>query len=279
MHGVVHGIAANSHALEGAFFGVSRILRRRLGGSVETLQVGSPAAQGVAPGLIARSEGAFKDRAYWEQATLPYAEPYFRVEKCARVITRLAGSQPCDLLDVGCGPATLERLLPANMRYFGVDLAIHEPSANLLELDLAVSPLQFEGRKFDIVVAAGLFEYLDRVQDRVLREIREILNDGGKFVVTYTNFHQLWHHRPTVRAYDTDRYNNKQSLRDFRRSLERQFVVDRWFPSSHNTSVREPTLRPSKAMQLGIEHGIPLLSRMLAVNYFFICRPLGDELR
>ena len=91
-------------------------------------------------------------------------------------------------------------------------------------------------------------------------------------MVTYTNFHQIFHRRPTVRAYDADRYDNEQSLLDFRRSLERHFVVERWFPSSHNLSVREPAFRPMKTIQLPLERRIPVLSRLLAVNYFFICR-------
>lgn len=275
MHTVLHAFAAHPHALEGAFFGAGRLLRPRRGAKSHGVpESESLAMQGANGGMLVPSlqHDSSSTREYWERASLPYAEPYFRVEKCARIVTELAGGRPCDVLDVGCGPATLASLLPGSIRYFGIDLAIHEPADNLIECDLRTSPLRFREMTFDIVVAAGLFEYLGHAQDRVLREIRDILNPGGTFVVTYTNFEQIFHRVPSVRAYDVGRYDNEQSLAEFRRKVQHYFVVDRWFPSSHNLSTREPTFRPSTAIQLPLQRRIPVLSRLFAVNCFFICR-------
>jgi hypothetical protein len=49
-------------------------------------------------------------------------------------------------------------------------------------------------------------------------------------------------------------YSNVQAFDDFRRSLGRYFKIQRFFPTSHNWHHLE-------------------LSRMLAVEYFFICSP------
>ena len=79
----------------------------------------------------------FRDRDYWVVENKLYVEPSFRLKKCARVIGEMAAGRPCSLLDVGCGPAALRPLLPPNVTYHGIDIAIHENVPWLRERDIA----------------------------------------------------------------------------------------------------------------------------------------------
>lgn len=207
----------------------------------------------------------FLDKSYWREENVRFAEPHFRVQKCARIVNRLAGGKPSVLLDVGCGPATLGELVSPDIRYHGIDIAVHRQAANLLEMDISNNPIRFGNESFDIVVAAGFFEYMGDKQETKLQEIRSILKPGGKFVVTFTNFGHL---HGIIDYYP---YNNVQSVADFRRALERYFRVEKAFPSSHNWLGTEPRRKWLKAVQLNINLNIPIVSALLAVNYFFIC--------
>jgi SAM-dependent methyltransferase len=107
------------------------------------------------------------------------------MRKVARVVSQLAGLRQCDLLDVGCGPGTLQRLLPPNVHYHGVDISIPVPADNLIEKDILQAPVDFRGMKFDFVVAQGMFEYVGDYQSEKFAEIAGILARDGKFVLTY----------------------------------------------------------------------------------------------
>ncbi|MEW5976927.1 MAG: class I SAM-dependent methyltransferase [Acidobacteriota bacterium] len=213
-----------------------------------------------------RVSDQFNTRSFWLQENLRYLESYFRLEKCARIVNSIAHGVACDLLDVGCGPASLAGLLEQNIQYYGIDIAIHRPAANLVEKDIAQEVIRFGDRTFDIVVAAGIFEYMGVVQSRKLSEIQRLLRGNGKFVVTYTNFRHI-----NDRLVDHSIYNNIQRINDFKAALEKCFRVDHWFPSSHNWYCSEPRRRSLKRLQLPLERRIPLLSRLFAVNYFFVC--------
>lgn len=208
----------------------------------------------------------FLSKEFWKDESRRYAPPYFRLEKCARIINTLAHNQVCDLLDVGCGPATLARLLGKNIRYYGVDIFIHAPAPNLREINIAQEPITFEGKRFDLVVAAGIFEYLGELQNRKFLEITQLLKLGGKFIVTFTNFNHL-----NSRLIDRSIYNNIRTIRSFKRELETYFLIDKWFPSSHNWYCSEPRRPWLKKIQMPLEISIPIITPILAVNYFFIC--------
>ncbi len=203
-------------------------------------------------------------RDFWGKENLSFNEPWYRLVKSAKVITKLAAGAERSLLDVGCGPAALLRLLPANISYYGIDIAIHEPASNLIEADLAKEPIDFNGKRFDLVSALGVFEYLGDAQSRKFDEISRILADGGKFVVTYTNFS----HRRT-RIYEA--FSNIQPLGAFRADLERYFRIDRVFPASHNWKHSQPNRELLKQLNMRVNVNIPLVSRKLANDYFFIC--------
>jgi cyclopropane fatty-acyl-phospholipid synthase-like methyltransferase len=205
---------------------------------------------------------------FWSEENLKYLRPHFRLEKSARIINKLAGPREVELLDVGCGPATLERLLRPNVHYYGIDIALHHPAPNLRESDILEAPIQFGGKVFDIVVAQGLFEYLGEHQSEKFAEIAALLPSDGTFVTTYVNF---GHRRRDVYW----PYSNVQKIEDFRASLSRAFVVRRWFPTSHNWLHGEPNRRLIKAANMHVNARIPLVSPALAVEYFFICSPRG----
>lgn len=221
--------------------------------------------------IVLKISNAFHKKDFWLEENLRYAEPYFRLEKCARIVNDLARGRHCDLLDVGCGPATLAKLLQKNISYFGIDIAIHEPAPNLLERDFAQNEIRFDSKSFDFIVAAGVFEYLGGLQHKKFSEIRSMLRENGSFVVTYTNFHHFQHRLPAMRAIDDSLYNNIQPIKDFRKDLELFFHVESWFPSSHNWFVSEPRRELLKKAQMPLKTHIPIISRMLAINYFFIC--------
>lgn len=213
-----------------------------------------------------RVSNVFKEKDFWLEENLRYSYPDFRLEKCARIVNALSRDKCCDLLDVGCGPATLEGLLQTNITYYGIDIAVHDSASNLLEFDFAQNAIGFGDKHFDIVVAAGVFEYLGGLQNKKFSEILSLLNKKGKFLVTYKNFHHI-----NDRLIDHSVYNNIQPIEVFKESLESCFRVDKWFPSSHNWHCSEPRREFLKKIQLSLETTIPIISSMLAVNYFFIC--------
>jgi SAM-dependent methyltransferase len=220
-----------------------------------------------APGVAPESAEKFYKRDFWIKENQKHVPPHYRLQKCARILNAIAQGNECDLLDVGCGPATLMNFLDKNIHYYGIDIAIHEPTANLIETDFVENPIGFADRRFDIVVAQGVFEYVGELQDQKFSEIAGLLRDQGTFVLTYTNFgHQ------NKRVYEP--FNNVQSFEEFRQSLARHFVIERYFPTSHNWSGGQPVRKLMKAVNMRVNANVPIISPRLAVEYFFICSPI-----
>jgi cyclopropane fatty-acyl-phospholipid synthase-like methyltransferase len=207
---------------------------------------------------------------FWGTENLKYSEPHFRLEKVARMVNRIAGDKDCDLLDVGCGPAALMRLLRKNINYHGIDIAIQNPAPYLLQRDFVENPIKFGNRRFDIIVAQGVFEYVGKFQTEKFSEISQLLNEKGTFIASYVNFN----HR---QRYIYAPYNNVQPFDVFRKSLSRFFRIDRVLPTSHHLHHHEPNRKIAKAIQMHVNVNIPLFSKLLAVEYFFICSPLGPR--
>ena len=201
---------------------------------------------------------------FWGNENLKYNRPHYRLEKSARIINRIARDKECMLLDVGCGPAALMRLLRPNIQYYGIDIAIHNPAPNMIEADFLETPISFGDKRFDIIIAQGVFEYVGKCQDQKFAEIAELLNDDGLFIVSYVNFA----HRDKKIYWP---YSNVQSIDDFRQNLAYYFKVQRSFPTSHNWHHLEPSRRFVKAPNMYINVNIPFIGRALAVEYFFIC--------
>jgi SAM-dependent methyltransferase len=217
----------------------------------------APAAGGTAP---------YYKKDFWQEENLKFSKPWYRLEKTRRLVADLAGTRACDLLDIGCGPAALMPLVPANVRYHGIDIAIQAPASNLIEADLLESPIEFDGKTFDIIVAQGVFEYLGRYQEQKFAEIARLLNPGGAFLLTYTNFG----HRK-ARVYHA--ISNVQPMREFRQSLARHFSIDRSFPVSYNWKPGHPSKRWLRAANMPLRANVPVAGPILAVEYYFMCSP------
>jgi cyclopropane fatty-acyl-phospholipid synthase-like methyltransferase len=204
-------------------------------------------------------------RTFWAEENLKYSTPNFRARKCARLIGKMAGEVSWDLLDIGCGPATLQTLLPPNIKYHGIDMAIHDPAPCLLEVDLSKAPIKFHSKRFDVVVALGFFEYMNGHECQKLREIAAILKPGGVFVMSYINFA---HYRAKI----WPAYNNVHSIEEMTRALSDHFSVERYFPASHHWRHKQPGRHALQRLQLRLTREIPVVSHRLAVEYFFVCR-------
>jgi len=163
-------------------------------------------------------------------------------------------------------PATLGRLLQPNIRYHGIDIAIHDPAPNLIESDILKKPIRFADQRFDIVAALGLFEYVGASQDEKFAEIAKILTERGRFVLTYTNFG----HRD---KHVFEAFSNVRPVAEFRASLARHFTIDRCFPTSYNWHGGQPAKALLKAANMNVQANIPLIGPKLAVECFFICSP------
>lgn len=205
-------------------------------------------------------------RDFWIKENRKHIPPHFRLRKCARIVNAVAHGRTCDLLDVGCGPATLASLLDKSISYYGIDIAIQKPATNLREADILREPVAFDDMTFDIVVAQGLFEYMADRQSQKFGEIARILRRDGTFIVSYTNFG----HRD-ARLFKA--FSNVQTVESFQRDLERHFRVERRFPGSHNWHGGQPARKVIMAANKYVSFDIPFLSPRLAVDYFFVCRP------
>jgi cyclopropane fatty-acyl-phospholipid synthase-like methyltransferase len=133
----------------------------------------------------------YNTREFWITENRQYTEGNFRLRKCARLLNEFAAGRQCDLLDIGCGPATLRRLVDPNISYRGIDIALHEKAPYLREVDFVKTPLAFDGMRFDLIVALGVFEYMGAHQDEKFAEIRKLLKPGGKFILSYINFRHV----------------------------------------------------------------------------------------
>jgi SAM-dependent methyltransferase len=219
----------------------------------------------VGIGGPSRESGADRyKREFWIRENRKHVPAHYRLQKSARIINGLAGREECDLLDVGCGPATLMRLVRPSIHYYGIDIAVHDPAPNLIEADILHTPIRFADKRFDIVTALGLFEYVGASQDQKFSEIAQILGERGRFVLTYTNFG----HRDK-RIFEA--FSNVQPFGDLRRSLARYFTVDRYFPTSYNWRGGQPVRPLLKAANMHVKANIPVVGPKLAVEYFFIC--------
>ena len=200
----------------------------------------------------------------WKGENANYSRPHYRLEKAARIVNRISAGKTVLLLDVGCGPAALAGLLEPNIKYYGVDIAIHAQAPNLLEVDLMESPIKFADNRFDIVIAQGFFEYAGEFQDQKFAEIAQVLREDGTFIVSYVNFG----HRD---KFIYELYNNVKPIAEFRASLARHFTVRKSFPTSHNWRHFEPNRKLVKAVNMHFNANVPFVSPLLVVEYFFIC--------
>jgi SAM-dependent methyltransferase len=213
------------------------------------------------------NDAIYHKRDFWGTENLKFIEPHFRMRKVAGRVRKLAADRELDLLDIGCGPGSLATLLPSSLHYYGIDIAIHEPAANLIELDIVENPITFNGMKFDIVVAQGVFEYVGDVQSKKFAEIADLVKEDGKFICTYQNFA---HRRKDIYW----AYSNIQQPDAFRRDLSRYFKIEQAFPTAYNWTHGHPNRSFVKAPQKRMSINIPVIGPKLAIDYCYLCSPL-----
>lgn len=136
---------------------------------------------------------------HWNDRARAFSSPHPRLRLIAGMVAILPGD-PLTLLDLGCGPATLETLLPSHIRYFGADVAgevvPHATAPERLEVaDLNTGEEPFPGRRFDVVVASGIFEYI-RDPAAFMALLRRKVAPDGHLVLSYLN---RQHHREVRR--------------------------------------------------------------------------------
>jgi hypothetical protein len=155
-------------------------------------------------------------------------------------------------------------LLPGNISYYGIDIAIHNAAPNLLEADIVETPIRFGDKRFQIVVAQGLFEYLGDAQSSKFADVASILDDRGIFLVTFTNFG----HR-NAQVYEP--FNNIRTVQAFSQDLGAHFKVVKAVPISHTWRGGQPTRALIRSANMHISLNVPLVSPRLAVEYGFLC--------
>jgi len=210
------------------------------------------------------ARGVLYKKDFWYTENLHYSRPHPRMAKVARLANSLACGGNCTLLDVGCGPATLAALLQPNIDYYGVDIAIHGPAPNLLEVDLLENPIGFDGRRFDIIVAQGFFEYVGKFQSQKFAEIASLLTESGTFIASYVNFGH-WH------PFTYRRYSNVQPFLKFRACIEEHFSVDRIIPTSYNLRHRDSEGKLTEVLRLGTDVNVPIFGSFFAIQYILLC--------
>lgn len=208
--------------------------------------------------------GNYREKDYWAVQNRQYTEPSFRLFKCARILHELADGRECSLLDVGCGPGALRELLNPNTKYQGIDIALQEPASFMREVDFAKYPISYDGQRFDFIVALGVLEYMGTLQNKKFQEIKSILNPDGKFIMTYINFAHL-------RRKVWPNYNNVQPITAMADSLRQVFKIERCFPASHHWRPKQPGQYSFRKLQMQVNFNIPVISPLLAVEYFFVC--------
>jgi O-methyltransferase len=134
-----------------------------------------------------------KKAAYWVVEAQKYSQTHLRIKRVANEINQLPLKNG-SVLDLGCGPATLNNLIDyKRFHYYGVDVFDQHISNGIYKKfdfengDWSEFPYQ---QKFEIVVLSGLIEYLslDRIKN-LLDQIREnLIAKNGYIILTYTNF-------------------------------------------------------------------------------------------
>jgi len=154
-----------------------------------------------------------------------------RRELFARLLKESGLAQDCDALDIGTSTGTNLRMLKElGFRYItGLDASpeaaryCQEKGLGKVELG-DVCALPFADQSFDLVLATDVIEHVDN-DLAALREIRRVLRQGGRALITVPAFSCLWgpqddvahHKRRYLRGQllDTIRLANLQMRRSF----------------------------------------------------------------
>ena len=139
------------------------------------------------------------------------------------------------VLDSGCGPGFLARLLADNgIDVVGVDVSAvgpektRERGIEAGQVDLDTDPLPFQDGEFDAVIANSNLEHLFHMR-RHVKELARCVRPGGKFVWLVPNFghwrYRLWllvGRLPTIPNSPTDEYHIRYTTAYEARKLLRE---------------------------------------------------------
>jgi len=174
------------------------------------------------------------------------------MRKVARMVSRLAGDREYDLLDVGCGPGTLQRLMPSN-----VPITASTSQSPRLRITclrrISWKPRSTSGIRFDFVVAQGISSTWASTSHRIRRDRR-----------TPQARRQVRAHVPELRPQATRGLLAVQQCPapgQLPRDLSRFFKINRSFPLSHNWNHSQPRRPLMKASQAHINLNVPSSAR------------------
>lgn len=129
---------------------------------------------------------------------------YVYVTRRELVANELRGRCGGKLLDVGCGAGVMSLVAEAyGYAYTGIDSSpemvraaerVHPESDRVRFGEGRAEQLDFGADEFDVVLALGVLEYVERFQvDRVLSEIERVVKPGGTVIVSVlSNRCPLW---------------------------------------------------------------------------------------
>jgi len=185
-----------------------------------------------------------------------------RAALLARRIADVSADAGRNVLDAGCGPGQLVSDLCARgfqctaadlsraMVERGRDTVRERSGAGSARFAVGdVAHLPFEDGVFDVVVCAGVVEYLDEPQ-HAMRELRRVLRPGGYALVPTTN---LWSTATPFTAL-SDLLRKQGAVRG---------LINRWWTARGNPPVRERVFRvrrsrPSRFRRLLVEAGFEI---------------------
>ncbi|MFN5183924.1 MAG: class I SAM-dependent methyltransferase [Bacteroidota bacterium] len=125
----------------------------------------------------------------WETDVTNYNKFHLRIRIIAKIINSLDYVQ---VVDLGCATGTLRKLLKKQISYIGVDFIEPKNETDFIfyKCDFNSQSLPFEIQGVKLVVCSGLLEYVEDV-DSFLKNIRLLLGNNGKLIVSYFNFNHI----------------------------------------------------------------------------------------
>ncbi len=165
----------------------------------------------------------------------------------SRILEFLAGLPPSKVLDLGCSSGLLsERIRAMGHRVTGVDREAFAQTLDRVD-EFAVGDLEDGipaevGTGFDVVIAADVLEHL-RQPERLLEDIKHVMEPGGRLIVSVPNFgHWYPRVRSLVGAFDYDQRGilDKTHYRFFTRKSLTRMMTNAGFEIRRHTEVGLP---------------------------------------
>lgn len=114
----------------------------------------------------------------------PFHPQWFVFRKNNRNICEIADLLSGNILDIGCGEKTINKYLPDDCRYIGLDYYITatEWYGSSPEIFGDAQSLSFADKSIDCVLLLDVMEHLPD-PDKCLIEVRRVLVEGGVFII------------------------------------------------------------------------------------------------